>query len=71
MLGTILPFYINDLPNIFANSRTILFADNSTLYITDSDPAGMIHTVNIDVDNFDKWLNIMEQTGSSSKQDML
>ena len=56
VLGPILfLLYINDLPNIFTNTRTILFADDSTLYITGSDPADLIHTINIDLDNFDQW----------------
>lgn len=56
VLGPILfLLYINDLTNTFSNIRTILFADDSTLYITGSDPPDMIHTVNNDLDNFDEW----------------
>ena len=56
VLGPILfLLYINDLPNIFANLKTVLFADDSTLFITGADPTSLIETANQDLDTFHVW----------------
>lgn len=56
VLGPVLfRLYMNDLPKIFANLTTILFADDATLHITGSDPIDMIHTVNINLNKFEEW----------------
>ena len=56
VLGPILfLLYINDISNIFANFKTILFADDSTLYITGEDPTNMIHLANTDMKILHKW----------------
>ncbi len=45
--------YINDISQIFTNNFiTILFADNSTLYITGENPTDMLHTANADLQIF-------------------
>lgn len=56
VLGPILfSIYINDLPHIFKNCKTILFANDSTLYITGTDPTAMVHKANTEMDIFYKW----------------
>ena len=56
VLGPILfLLYINDLPNIFRNCKTILFADDSTLFLTGRDPSNLIYKANTELDIFHKW----------------
>lgn len=56
VLGPILfLIYINDIQNIFLNLKTILFADDSTLYITGENIINLIHTANIDLKNLHIW----------------
>ena len=43
------------MTRIFTNFKTILFADDSTLYITGDDPLDMIHRANSDLKIFAKW----------------
>ena len=56
VLGPILfLIYINDITFIFNKLNTILFADDSTLYITDKNPINMIHTANSELRILQKW----------------
>lgn len=56
VLGPILfLIYINDISSIFNNLQTILFADDSTFYIRDSNPSNLIHIANLDLNIFKKW----------------
>ena len=56
VLGPILfLIYINDLPHVFKNFQTILFADDSTLYLSGNDPTALIYEANAELDNFYKW----------------
>ena len=56
VLGPILfLLYINDLPNIFTNSKTILFADDATLYISGENLNNMIHLANNDLEILHTW----------------
>ena len=56
VLGPILfLIYINDLLNIFANLKTLLFADDSTLYITGENITNIIHTANSDLKTLYTW----------------
>ena len=56
VLGPILfLLYINDLPYIFKDFKTILFADDSTFYITGDNPNNLIHTANTELDIFHQW----------------
>ena len=56
VLGPILfLLYINDISLIFNNFKTILFADDSTLYITHINPVSMIHIANCELHNLKQW----------------
>ena len=56
VLGPILfLLYINDLTHIFTNFKTTLFADDSTLYLTGENHAGMIQLANTELQIFHKW----------------
>ena len=56
VLGPILfLLYVNDITQIFSNLKTILFADDSTLYIAGNDPTTLIQTANTDLKTFHKW----------------
>ena len=56
VLGPILfLIYINYLPNIFTNLKTIHLADDSTLCITGENTTNMIQTVNKDLETLYTW----------------
>ncbi len=56
VLGPILfLLYVNDITQIFTELKTILFADDSTLYITGENTTNLIHTANTDLQIFHKW----------------
>lgn len=56
VLGPILfLMYVNDLANIFTNIKTILFADDATLYITGKDPSDIIDIANTELKIFYSW----------------
>lgn len=56
VLGPILfLIFINDISNIFVNLKTILFADDSTLYITGEDIPTMIYSANTDLQTLYTW----------------
>ena len=56
VLGPILfNIYINDISLIFNKFKTILFADDTTLYITGKNPLDMINTANADLQNLHNW----------------
>ena len=56
VLGPILfLIYINDLPLIFNHFKTILFADDSTFYLSGEDPVSIFYLANSDLDAFCNW----------------
>ena len=56
VLGPILfLLYINDIAHIFTNLKTVLFADDSTLYVTGEHPINLIHKANTDLQIFYTW----------------
>ena len=56
VLGPILfLIYINDLGHVFTEFKTILFADDATLYISGDDTNSIIHTANNELKIFYKW----------------
>ena len=67
-LGPILfLIYINDLPSIFSEFKTILFADDSTFYISGADPNQLIIRSNAELDNFYQWCMCNRLTVNLSK----
>ena len=68
VLGPILfLIYINDLPQIFPRLKSVLFADDSTLYITGDDPISMIETANSDLEILKNWCYSNRLTINSNK----
>lgn len=56
VLGPILfLIYINDIAHIFTNLKTILFADDSTLYLTGENPTNMLLSAIQDLETLHKW----------------
>ena len=56
VLGPILfLIYINDLPSLFNQFKTILFADDATLYLSGKDTTSLMGMANSDLNIFHKW----------------
>ena len=58
ILGPILYFfliYINDLPNVSENLNTILFADDSTFYLSGPNPHNLLTSLNTDIQKISQW----------------
>lgn len=56
VLGPILCLlYINDLPNIFTNSKWILFADDATICVTGEDSSNITQAENNDLEALYTW----------------
>lgn len=56
VLGPVLfLIYINDLAQLFPNLKSILFADDSTFYISGENPETLIETANSDLKIFHQW----------------
>lgn len=56
VLGPILfLIYINDISGIFPESKTILFADDMTLYLTGPSPDQLIHSANNELEKLHEW----------------
>ena len=56
VLGPILfLIYINDISNIFLNSKTILFADDMTLYLIGHSPENLISIANQELKLLSQW----------------
>lgn len=56
VLGPILfTIYINDIPNIFINSKTILFADDMTIYLIDPSPEQLVMSANQELTQLYQW----------------
>ena len=47
--------YVNDIANIFENTKSILFADDATLYTTGENLRDLIYTANTDLHTFHTW----------------
>ena len=56
VLGPILfLIYINDISNIFTTSKTILLADDMTIYLTGPNPEELINTANQELQRLYQW----------------
>ena len=56
VLGPILfLIYINDISNIFSKSKTLLFADDMTLYLIGPSPEELINTANQELQKLHQW----------------
>ena len=49
-------FYINDLPNVSSIVKTILFADDTSLFYSDDNIHILNHTINNELLKFDCWM---------------
>ena len=59
ILGPILfLLYINDLSNVCKNTEPFLFADDSNLFISDSDPYKLQSQLNNELENISLWLKV-------------
>lgn len=47
--------YINDITNIFINSKTIQFADDMTVYLIGPSPEHLIISANQELDKLHQW----------------
>ena len=50
--------YINDLYHVCENSIPILFADDSNLFFSGTDPTVMEQNINIELENISTWLKV-------------
>ena len=50
--------YINDLPAVCRNTFPILFADDTNLFTTGTDPDVMQNTLNDELDEISTWLKV-------------
>lgn len=56
VLGPVLfLIYINDISNIFSESKTLLFADDMTLYITGPNPTQLAYNANNELHKLYQW----------------
>ena len=56
VLGPILfLIYINDISDIFSHSKSILFADDMTVYLTGPDPDQLVYSVNNELEKLYQW----------------
>ena len=56
VLGPVLfLLYINDISNIFSTSKSILFADDMTAYLTGPDPGQLITSANSELEKLYQW----------------
>ena len=56
VLGPVLfLIYINDISNIFSESKSLLFADDMTLYFTGPNPTQLAHNANNELNKLYQW----------------
>lgn len=56
ILGPILfLIYINDISDIFSNSKSILFADDMTVYLTGPNPDQLVYNANNELEKLYQW----------------
>ena len=47
--------YTNDLPNCLSDSKAILFADDTTLYVSSNNIKTLYHSVNSELESLNDW----------------
>ena len=52
---TLFLFYINDLPKVTTLFNTLLFADDTTFYVTNDPSSNLIDEINRDLENVSQW----------------
>ena len=59
ILGPILFLvYINDLPSCLTHSKSVLYADDTTLYLSGISPDALANTMNSELGDLEKWCKI-------------
>ena len=59
--------YTNDLPNSIKHSKTILFADDTTIYATGNNSAYLFEEVNEDLSHLTDWFRTNQLSVNASK----
>ena len=59
--------YTNDIPRCLHHCKTILFADDTTIYLTRAEVQALYHQVNYDLDILDDWVKANQLSANPSK----
>ena len=59
--------YANDLPNSIKHSKTILFADDTTIYATGNNSVDLFEKVNEDLSHLTDWFRANQLSVNASK----
>ena len=59
--------YTNDIPRCLHHCKTILFADDTTIYLTGAEVQTLYHQVNYDLDILDDWFKANQLSVNPSK----
>ena len=59
--------YINNLPNNLTNSKAILFADDTTIYMSSTNIVQLYESINRDLDSLSEWFRANRISLNSSK----
>ena len=59
--------YTNDLPNSIKHSKTMLFADDTTIYATGNNSADLFEKVNEDLSHLTDWFRAIQLSVNASK----
>ena len=59
--------YINDLPNATKLAECLLFADDTSIFLSHSDLSYLISTMNAELENINVWMKINELSVNTSK----
>ena len=63
--------YINDISNIFSQSKTILFADDMTMYLTGQSPEQLIQNANSELEKLYEWCLCNRLTINANKTNFM
>ena len=59
--------YTNDIPRCLHHCKTILFADDTTIYLTGAEVQTLYHQVNYDLDILYDWFTTNQLSANPSK----